>query len=168
MLNNKNDYNMKIFLAIRGNYTRGNEVIKILENLGGTNKKNLDGNEFRYFYFINLDGIIDCVFEERMLITQWETHTIDSYNKKYSKPNPNFIYKKNDVGKELNAEFNEIYNLISDVDNMVDTFYTKHILYNKDVDVNSDIFSQMSKLQMMMSEAKCLSHYIAEYFTWDN
>lgn len=159
---------MKIFLAIRGNYTRGNEVIKILENLGGTNKKNLDGSVFRNFYFINLDGIIESVFEEYMFIPQWETHTIDSYKSKYKEPNPNFIYKKNDVGKELNAEFNEIYNLISDVDNMVDTFYTKHILYNKDVDVNSDIFSQMSKLQMMMSEAKCLSHHIAEYFTWDN
>lgn len=73
-----------------------------------------------------------------------------------------------DKGKILNTEFNEIYNLISDVDNMVDAFYTKHILYNKDVDANSDIFSQVSKLQMMMSEVKCLSHDIAEHFTWDN
>ncbi len=73
-----------------------------------------------------------------------------------------------DKGKILNTKFNEIYNLISDVDNMVDAFYAEHILFNKDVDANSDIFSQMSKLQMMMSEVKCLSHDIAEYFTWDN
>ena len=51
---------------------------------------------------------------------------------------------------------------------MVDMFYAEHILYNKDIDANSDIFSQVSKLQMMMSEVKCLSHDIAEYFTWDN
>lgn len=159
---------MKIFLAIRGDYVRGNEVIKILENLGGTNKNKLDGSVYRHFYFINLDGIIDSVFEELMLITQWETHTIDSYNMKYSKPNPNFIYKKKDIGKELNTEFNEIYNLISDVDNMVDVFYAKHFLFNKDVDANSDIFEQMSKLQMLISEVKGLSHEIAEYFTWDN
>jgi hypothetical protein len=73
-----------------------------------------------------------------------------------------------DKGKILNTQFNEIYNLISDVDNMVDMFYAEHILYNKDIDANSDIFSQVSKLQMMMSEVKCLSHDIAEYFTWDN
>lgn len=73
-----------------------------------------------------------------------------------------------DKGKILNTKFNEIYNLISDVDNMVDMFYAEHILYNKDIDVNSEIFSQVSKLQMMMSEVKCLSHDIAEHFTWDN
>ena len=73
-----------------------------------------------------------------------------------------------DKGKILNTKFNEIYNLISDVDNMVDMFYAEHILYNKDVDANSEIFSQVSKLQMMMSEVKCLSHDIAEHFIWDN
>jgi hypothetical protein len=51
---------------------------------------------------------------------------------------------------------------------MVDMFYAEHILYNKDIDANSEIFSQVSKLQMMMSEVKCLSHDIAERFTWDN
>ena len=73
-----------------------------------------------------------------------------------------------DKGKILNTEFNKIYDLISDVNNMVDMFYAEHILYNKDVDANSNIFSQVSKLQMMMSEVKCLSHDIAEHFTWDN
>ena len=73
-----------------------------------------------------------------------------------------------DKGKELNTKFNEIYNLISDVDNMVNMFYVDHILFNKDMDANSKIFSQVSKLQMMMSEVKCLSRNIAEYFTWDN
>ena len=73
-----------------------------------------------------------------------------------------------DKGKILNTEFNKIYDLISDVNNMVDMFYAEHILYNKDVDANSEIFKQVSKLQMMMSEVKCLSYDIAEYFTWDN
>ena len=73
-----------------------------------------------------------------------------------------------DKGKILNTKFNEIYNLISDVDNMVDMFYAEHILYNKDMKADSKIFEQVSKLQMMMSEVKCLSHEIAEYFTWDN
>lgn len=73
-----------------------------------------------------------------------------------------------DKGKILNTEFNKIYDLISDVNNMVDMFYAEHILYNKDMKADSKIFEQVSKLQMMMSEVKCLSHDIAEYFTWDN
>ena len=105
-----------------------------------------------------------------MLITQWETHTLLSFSEEYgNNPPQRFYYNENtDKGKILNQEFNEIYNLISDVNNMVDMFYAERILYNKDIDVNSDIFSQVSKLQMMMSEVKCLSHDIAEYFTWDN
>lgn len=75
---------MKTHLAIRGDYQRGNEVIKILEMLGGENKDNLNGNEMRFFYFIcPYTNIIKNVFEEQMLITQWETHTLDSFNEEY-------------------------------------------------------------------------------------
>lgn len=73
-----------------------------------------------------------------------------------------------DKGKKLNQEFNEIYELISDVDNKTDVFYMEHFLYNKDVKADSKIFEQVSRLQMLMSEVKCLSHEIAEHFTWDN
>ncbi len=68
----------------------------------------------------------------------------------------------------LNKKFNAIYDRIGDLDNDIDNFYTCHILFNKNVDANSDIFSQMSKLQMMISEVKCLAHSIAEHYTWDD
>ena len=75
---------MKKVLAIRGAYQNGDEVIKILEMLGGENKDNLKGNELRFFYFIcPYTNIIKNVFEEQMLITQWETHSLDSFNKEY-------------------------------------------------------------------------------------
>lgn len=75
---------MKKILAIRGDYQKGNEVIKILEMLGGENKDNLKGNELRFFYFIcPYTNIIKNVFEERMLITQWETHNLKSFKKEY-------------------------------------------------------------------------------------
>lgn len=75
---------MKKVLAIRGHYQNGNEVIKILEMLGGVNSKNLEGNEYRYFYFIcPHTGIIKAVFEENMLITDWETHSLKSFNEEY-------------------------------------------------------------------------------------
>lgn len=159
---------MEIFLAIRGDYVRGNEVIKILENLGGTNKKNLDGSVFRHFYFINLDGIIDSVFEERMLITQWETHTIDSYNMKYSRPNPRFIYKKKDIGKELNEEFNEVYDAISDAYDKMNEFYMKHCTLGQN-DINSGfVICDLCVLWKSLGKCKEIGHEVAEHFTWDN
>ena len=158
---------MKTFLAIRGDYVRGNEVIKILENLGGTNKNNLDGSVYRHFYFINLDGIIDSVFEERMLITQWETHTIDSYKMKYSKPNPNFIYKKKDIGKVLNEEFNEVYDAISDAYDKLNEFYMKHCAFCEDIE-NTPIYFDIVSLFDKLGNCKENAHEIVEYFTWDN
>ena len=87
-------------LAIRGDYHNGNEVIKILEMLGGVNTKNLEGKEYRYFYFIcPHTSIIRAVFEENMLITDWETHNLKSFYEKYP-------YK---TGETLNINGEECY-----------------------------------------------------------
>lgn len=75
---------MKKYLAIRGDYQNGNEVIKILEMLGGVNSKNLDGKEYRYFYVIcPYTSVIRAIFEEYMLSAVWETHSLDSFKKEY-------------------------------------------------------------------------------------
>ena len=75
---------MKKVLAIRGHYQRGNEVIKILEMLGGVNSENLKGENYRHFYFIcPYTNVIRAVFEEYMLITDWETHSLKSFYEEY-------------------------------------------------------------------------------------
>lgn len=75
---------MKKVLAIRGDYQNGNEVIKILEMLGGVNTNDYKGGQIRQFYFIcPYTNVIKCVFEEAMLITDWETHSLKSFNKEY-------------------------------------------------------------------------------------
>lgn len=75
---------MKKYLAIRGDYQNGNEVIKILEMLGGVNSNNLEGKNYRYFYFIcPYTNVIRAVFEEYMLITDWETHSLKSFYEEY-------------------------------------------------------------------------------------
>ena len=75
---------MKKILAIRGAYQNGDEVIKILEMLGGVNSKNLDGTANRSFYFICPNtSVINAVFEEYMLITDWETHSLKSFKREY-------------------------------------------------------------------------------------
>jgi hypothetical protein len=75
---------MKKVLAIRGDYQKGNEVIKILEMLGGVNSENLKGENYRHFYFIcPYTSVIKSVFEEYMLITDWETHSLKSFYEDY-------------------------------------------------------------------------------------
>jgi hypothetical protein len=75
---------MKRVLAIRGDYHNGNEVIKILEMLGGVNTNNYEGKQMRQFYFIcPYTNAIKCVFEEAMLITDWETHSLKSFKREY-------------------------------------------------------------------------------------
>ena len=75
---------MKKILAIRGDYHNGNEVIKILEMLGGVNTNNYEGKQMRHFYFIcPYTNVIKCVFEEAMLITDWETHSLKSFKREY-------------------------------------------------------------------------------------
>lgn len=75
---------MKKILAIRGDYHNGNEVIKILEMLGGVNTNNYEGKQMRQFYFIcPYTNVIKCVFEEAMLITDWETHSLKSFKREY-------------------------------------------------------------------------------------
>lgn len=64
----------------------------------------------------------------------------------------------------LNKKFNTICDLIKDADAMGNDFYMRHILYNKNMDANSDLFAKMSKLQMMLAEIKALSHDVAGYY----
>ena len=105
---------MKKVLAIRGNYQKGNEVIKILEMLGGENTNNYEGNEYRYFYFIcPYTSVIKAVFEEDMLITDWETHSLKSFQKEYP-------YK---TGDTLNINGEECY--------ILETFWDGHIIRYK-------------------------------------
>ena len=64
----------------------------------------------------------------------------------------------------LNKKFSTICDLIKDADAMGNDFYMRHILYNKNIDVDSNLFSKMSKLQMMLAEIKALSHDVAGYY----
>jgi hypothetical protein len=67
----------------------------------------------------------------------------------------------------LNKKFSTICDLIRDTDAMANDFYMRHILYNRNMDADSDLFKKMSKLQVMMSEIKALSHDVAGYYNRD-
>ena len=126
---------MKKVLAIRGDYKKGNEVIKILEMLGGVNTNNYQGKQMWQFYFIcPYTNEIKCVYTENMLITDWETHSLKSFNEEYP-------YKTGDKLVILGRECS-----------IVDTFWNGFTIYYK-VD-NGLYFMQYSaeRLQELITE----------------
>ena len=157
-------------LAIRGHYYNGNKVISLLVSLGGNNTKGYDGSKFDYFYYINNSGEIDCILQDNMLITQWETHTLLSFSEEYgNNPPQRFYYNENiDKGKLLNQEFNEVYNAISDAYDKMSEFAMKHSsCIQRDI-LNKRIDLGIHYLWEGLGYLKENAHEIAEYFTWDN
>lgn len=67
-------------IAIKGHSTRGNEVIKLLEMMGGHNGSNLLGNKSDYVYFITDSGDIGCRDTNHILIDYF---TIEMFLEKY-------------------------------------------------------------------------------------
>jgi hypothetical protein len=72
---------MSKILAIKGDEDRGNEVIALLEMLGGDNKEHCQGIELGAYYYIDIRSCItyeDCFTEDEL-----EIFTLDEFYKKY-------------------------------------------------------------------------------------
>ena len=67
-------------IAIQGHPTRGNEVIQILESLGGKNNANLKGVFKKYYYFIDLNDTIDYTEYASKNI---HTYTLEKFKKEF-------------------------------------------------------------------------------------
>jgi hypothetical protein len=65
-------------IAIQGHVTRGKDIIKILENLGGKNMFNCEGYNVALFYYINSSGFITCNFSKGMP-EGYEYYTLEDY-----------------------------------------------------------------------------------------
>jgi hypothetical protein len=79
---------MKNLFAIQGHDTRGNEVIEILEMLGGKNENEYNGENNRLWYYINDHSnisVFTCAFDINFIF-----FTIDEFIK-------NFPYKVGDI-----------------------------------------------------------------------
>ena len=66
----------------------------------------------------------------------------------------------------LNKKFNKIYDTLSDVTNDLLNFYGQHILFNKNIERNEQIF--FANMLDTIGNAQNMAHEIAEHYTWDN
>lgn len=64
-------------IAIKGHPTRGKDVIKILELLGGINKLNLKGDKCTGYYYIENNCRINCTFLSYM--QEYTCYTLEEY-----------------------------------------------------------------------------------------
>ena len=70
-------------IAIQGHQTRGNEVIQILESLGGKNTHELcgNGNDYVYYYHVNSCGII--VLSSKYNLDNYKFYTLEEFEKEF-------------------------------------------------------------------------------------
>ena len=69
-------------IAIQGHPTRGEEVIQILENLGGKNNALFEGVE-DFWYFINSDGHIRKDYQIVLINAGFKTYTLEEFKKEF-------------------------------------------------------------------------------------
>ena len=70
-------------IAIQGHLTRGADVIKILESLGGINKLGLEGFKPAGFYYIGDNNYINCK-SYSYLINEYTSYTLEQYEQKFN------------------------------------------------------------------------------------
>ena len=73
-----------------------------------------------------------------------------------------------DKGKELNTEFNEVYDAISTAYEKMNEFYMKHCaLGQNDID-SGFVMCDLGEIWDSLGKCKEIGHDVAEHFTWDN
>lgn len=71
-----------------------------------------------------------------------------------------------DKNNTLNAEFNDVYETISNAYDAINEFYVKNFWTNQNDDDHYARCRVMNLLEKM-GDCKELAHDIAEHFTWD-
>ena len=73
---------MRNKIAFKPHETRGQEIIKILEGMGGVNKYNLDGSKGIIAIETNRDNYITNDWDYRgLLLRGWKIYTLEGYEK---------------------------------------------------------------------------------------
>ena len=122
--------------------------------------------------FPNEGGYYCEVFLDEDCIEEYDNFVIHKEDLNNAVDKDEFIqnccknYAKNvDDMPFLNKKFNKIYDLISEVNDLVDDFYMRHIVFNGNCTTKEKF--DMAELWDKMGWAKEQAHFIAEHYTWD-
>jgi hypothetical protein len=86
-------------IAIRGHEARGEEVIQILESLGGVNRHQLDGDSLLYYYIDHDDDKTIHCHDDVYVNKYCKKYTLEEFEKEFPfKPGDTVIDKDGDEG----------------------------------------------------------------------
>ena len=69
-------------IAIKGHITRGEEVIQLLEMLGGKNLEHFNGSDIDAIYYISSEGYINVLYD-KYTISNYNCFTLEEFLEKY-------------------------------------------------------------------------------------
>lgn len=139
-------------LAIKGHSTRGNEVIEILEMLGGRNSNHCTGRFINRIYFINKYGYIESTDDIKLQL-YYATHNLEEFLEK-------FPYK---VGDKV---LYKIYGIYSKIKTMLWNKEKEQVFYH--LDSNKLFVATADELKPLKEETMERKYNVEEYLeVWE-
>lgn len=139
-------------LAIKGHSTRGNEVIEILEMLGGRNSNHCTGRFINRIYFINKYGYIESTDDIKLQL-YYATHNLEEFLEK-------FPYK---VGDKV---LYKIYGIYSKIKSMLWNVEKEQVFYR--LCSNKLFVATADELKPLKEETMGRKYNVEEYLeVWE-
>lgn len=145
---------------IKGNKERGAEVIKALEELGGTNRINLNGKDFNCLYYIGKNNVIDAVhksyFAGKLMQEFFEEIKLPEqpkFNVVIKEPKQIYWFKVTEDEAKNQALLDKLSELSGHSDISLMTSRKSCIYFNEcDKIVCYDIDNKLSRMAMMVGK----------------
>lgn len=121
-------------LAIKGNASRGKEVIRLLEMLGGKNRNHCCGEFINRIYFINENGYIEST-DDSIAKTRCISFTLEEFNEKFPyKVGDKVITEDNTIGEILKIEWDgqEVFYSVIDSHMYICTYQISELQFYKE------------------------------------
>lgn len=100
-------------LAIKGHPTRGNEVIEILEMLGGKNTISWNGRNQNLFHFVDVQADINAINDTSKYLCNYTLYTLESFLEEFPYKVGDKVYYNNKVCDIIEMLWNSNLNTIS-------------------------------------------------------
>ena len=132
-------------IAIQGHPTRGNEVIQILESLGGKNTSNHNGKD-NYAYYIS--SIDNRIYKTSLLFSGYKHYTLEEFEKEFPfKIGDKVIhsYSPNFIGTVVDIKFDDYISYRVNIEGKIYTCGTKSLKPYKEMKEERNITLTLDK-----------------------
>lgn len=138
---------------IKGNKERGAKVIKALEELGGKNKANFNGEDCNCLYYIREDGVIDVIQKSFFAVAIMQECFPEQFNIVVKEPKQIYWFRATEDEAKNQALLDKLSELSGHSDISLMTSKKSCIYFNEcDKIVCYDIDNKLSRMAMMVGK----------------